>query len=121
MLLVNQVLLAYLEESFHGLPPGLGDAAGILAGGDGVIDRLVVQQFDQALHVILPGIQLVQCGGQFDAQFRGVEGVAVNQNNVDAFAFLAGMDTGVRGEGHGHEAHAGDVSCVQILRQLDCL
>ena len=44
----------------------------------------------------LLGIQLVQRGGQLDAQLRGVEGVAVNQDNVDAFAFLAGMDTGVR-------------------------
>ena len=41
--------------------------------GHSIIGRLVRQQLDHSLHVVLLGIELVQRGGQLQAQFGGVE------------------------------------------------
>jgi len=90
-LLVNQVLLADLEELFQGHAPVISYPAGILARGYRVVHRLVTQQLDHAVHVILLGIELVQRGSQLDTQFTCIESVALNHENVDPFALLAGV------------------------------
>src|SRR5208282_2486315 len=86
------------------LLPVLGNSSGILSRFDGFEYRLIYQQIGYPLQFEIVRIELVQSRRQFDPQLRRVQSIPPEDDQVDAFATLAGKVAGERSENDGHEA-----------------
>ncbi len=81
-------------------------------------NRLVYQQLVHAIHVEAQRRELVQSGGKFNPQLWGVQGLAIDDDDVDAAARLASIRTARWSEVRGHKAHSRDVAGIQIARKF---
>src|ERR1700722_357400 len=106
--LVNQILFANLLERCQVCLPILRDAARVLSGDERLEGWLIHQQLCHALDFKICGVELMQGGSEFEAQFGRVEIVALGEQNIYTLTLLPAVDGGRRRESDGNEAHSRD-------------
>src|SRR5271157_5546319 len=82
---IQQILLPQTHKALQLLLPVLGNPSRILSRRDCLEHRLIHQQIRHPLHLEVIRIQLMHRGRQFNSQFRRIESIPIQNNQVDAF------------------------------------
>src|SRR6266536_5201965 len=120
-LLVQQIFLAQSDKLLPPLLPSFRNPPRILSRCQRLKCRLIHQQLRHAIQLEVVGIKLVKCGGQIDPQFRTLESVAIQDQNVYPVAKLPSEITRRRRKRNRYKPHTRDPAPVQVSRQFPAL